>query len=127
MKLQNQEEISKIVDCPSQNESGTKTLYRFFSNNITEAGLKPYAVLNKPKLQHLCIAWGLSTYDSKLAAIEAQKQLPKKKRSELNVIAAGKIDDNDGIKYLSRNNGHYTLFPKEEINLLGKFELIDDE
>lgn len=126
MKLRYQKDIDKIENCPSDNEKGNKELYRFIlSNSIDENSFVPNSTIFKPKFDKICIAWGLSTYDSLNNAEEALRNLPKKTREKFKAIAVGDISDKDGIKYLTKSKGHYTLFPFKDVNLLSKFELVE--
>ena len=128
MELKFQESINKIKDCPSDNEDGNKTLYRFIlSVPLDLDSFKPHSLIHKPKFDNLCIAWGLSTYDSLKSANEALQNLPKKTRKKFIAIAVSEITDEDGIKYSTKNKRHYTFFPKKEVNLLTKFALVNQD
>ncbi|MFD2726271.1 hypothetical protein [Hyunsoonleella rubra] len=128
MELKFQEKINKIDDCPANNESGDKNLYRFIlSVPMNSDSFKPHSLIYKPKFDNICIAWGLSTYDSLKSANEALQNLPKKTREKFTAIAVSKITDEDGIKYSTKNKKHYTFFPKKEVNLLTKFVLVNQD
>lgn len=128
MELKFQENISKIDGCPSNNEIGDKTLYRFvLSVPINSDSFEPHSLIHKPKFDNICIAWGLSTYDSLKSAKEALQNLPKKTREKFNAIAVSNITDDDGIKYPTKNIRHYTFFPKKDVDLLSKFELVNQD
>ncbi len=128
MELQFQENINKIEGCPANNEGGDKTLYRFImSIPLDSDSFKPHSLIHKPKFDNICIAWGLSTYDSLKSAKEALQNLPKKTREKFTAIAVSEITDADGIKYPTKNKRHYTFFPKKEVNLLSKFVLVNQD
>lgn len=127
MKLKFQDEINKIENCPNTNEDGEIKLYRFVSSiPLSNNTFEPHAKIHKPKFNNICIAWGLSTYNTLDNAVQALKNLPKKRRNSFCGIAVAIIDNSDGVKYLSRSNGHYTYFPKDKLDLLTKFALVKD-
>lgn len=122
MALKYNDEISLIENCPSNNESGDKTLYRFAKLPVNNDSFIPHSVIYKPRFKNKCIAWGLSTYDSLSAAKQAYKNLPKGKRLQLDAIVSGKVRDKDGIKYQSTNNSrHYTFFPEDNLSCVNLF------
>src|SRR5690554_2147800 len=128
MTLKFQENIDKIEGCPAKSENGDKTLYRFIlSVPLDSDSFKPHSLIHKPKFDNICIAWGLSTYDSLKSAQEALQNLPKKTREKFTAIAVSEITDDDGIKYPTKNKRHYTFFPKKEVNLLTKFALVNPD
>ncbi|TDN93395.1 hypothetical protein DET49_104121 [Salegentibacter sp. 24] len=128
MELKFQERIDNIEDCPAINENGDKTLYRFIlSVPMDSNSFKPHSLIHKPKFDNICIAWGLSTYDSFKSAKEALQNLPKKTREKFTAIAVSDISDDDGVKYPTKNKRHYTFFPKKEVDLLAKFALVKED
>lgn len=127
MKLNYQKKINKIKDCPLGNEKGGKTLFRCVESKLTKNSFIPNAVLLKPKFQNNCNAWGLSVFNTYESASQMLKNLSKKKRLNYSKIAKGYITDDDGIKYMSKNKKHYTFFPKEELDVIEYFEIVNDD
>jgi hypothetical protein len=125
MKLNYQKEIDKIDNCPLNNEEGAKTLYRFVTPNLDNDSFDPQSIILKPKYQDMCIAWGLSTFNSLDAAEQRYNSLSPKIKGKYKSIAKGIITDKDGIKHQSGSNeNHYTYFPKQNLNLLGIFVIV---
>lgn len=125
MKLINQEEINKIDGCPSESYKGTLKLFRWVNSENIEQSFEFYGS-TKPKFAKDCIAWGLSTYKSKKAAIEVLKNMSAGMQKKFNAIASCDIEDSDGIKYQSRENlNHYTFFPITEFNTASKFNIVE--
>ncbi|PHQ30839.1 hypothetical protein [Leeuwenhoekiella nanhaiensis] len=125
MKLKFQENIDKIKNCPSQNEKGEMNLFRCVESEISEKSFVPQAVLLKPKYQDMCIAWGISVFNSFDSANQMLKNLSKNKRNNYSKIARGIINDSHGIKHGGNNKKHYTFFPTEEFNILENFEVVN--
>ena len=125
MKLVNQEEINKIAGCPSQNYTGSLKLFRWVSSEDMLNSFECYAT-SKPKFANDCIAWGLSTYRSKKSAIEVLKNLSIGMQRKFDAIAVCEIEENDGIKYQSRDNiNHYTFFPRTNFDSVSRFNIIE--
>ena len=124
MTLKFQENIDKIKGCPAENEKGEKMLFRCVESKITEKSFIPHAVLSKPKYQDKCIAWGLSVFSSFGSANQMLKNLSKNKRISYSKIARGRINDQHGIKYCSKNKEHYTFFPSIEFDVVENFQII---
>lgn len=125
MDLENSIQIKNIKDCPSSNESGTKMLYRCVSKPMNNDSFKPYGLI--PKYKDKCEAWGLSVYNNVDSAKNRLKSLSKTLSNNYNAIAVATINDDDGIKYQTSQENHYTFFPKEKLDLTKKFILIEDD
>ncbi|KAF2518280.1 hypothetical protein E0W68_09665 [Flavobacterium salilacus subsp. salilacus] len=126
MELKYQYEISLIDDCPVNNESGNKMLFRCVEENMTEKSFTPNAVLLKPKLQDNCLAWGLSLFSTYESAKQMLKSLSKNKRVNYSRIAVVNVTDDDGIKHCSKNELHYTFYPKKDLDIINKFTYVND-
>lgn len=125
MELENHTHINNIKNCPNKNESGTKLLYRCVSNPINDNSFKPFGF--KPKYKNKCEAWGLSVYNNLESAKNRLKSLSKNLSNNYNAIAVASIKDEDGIKYQTFEENHYTYFPKENLNLIEKFNIVEDD
>lgn len=127
MTLKHQANISLIDNCPIDNLQGEITLFRCVENPMTEKSFTPNAVLQKPKLENNCLAWGLSLFKSYDAAKQMLNSLSKCKSVNYSGIAKGTIADSDGIKHRSeKNKKHYTFYPQESLDIVSKFAIIDD-
>jgi hypothetical protein len=123
MILENQDEISKLENCPLKNDDKTITLYRFCKNDpINNVDLIPFAI-SKPEIYAKdCLAWGLSLFSTKEATLKVIKVFPSKKRKKIIAIGSIDIDKTTAIKHKSGfNTSHYTVYPLKDVNLIGKF------
>ena len=127
MELNFQEQISLIDNCPLDNHTGDKILFRCVENPISENSFTPQAVLCKPKFQDYCPAWGLSVFSNYSHANQILKSLSKNKKVNYGGIAKSTITDDDGIKHSSTDKNHYTFFPKKDLDLLTKFTIVNGE
>ena len=128
MKLKYQKQIESIDNCPLDNQSGDKILFRCVENPITINSFEPHAVIHKPKFQNTCVAWGLSFFGDLKSANATLKNLSKKmqQKVELQSIASGKITDDDGIKHSTKNKNHFTFYPKNDLDLISKFAIVNE-
>ena len=123
MKLLYQQEINRIKNCPLKHKEGQLTLFRIVENPISVESFQPEAVLQKPKYQNLCIAWGLSLFSKKKTAQMMLKGLSQKKRPQYAAIAESVIGDQDGIKNCGKDRRHYTFFPRVGYDFLRNFKV----
>ena len=127
MTLKYQKKIESIENCPVDNFQGEITLFRCVENPMTQKSFIPNAVLQKPKLENNCMAWGLSLFKTYDSAKQMLNNLSKNKKVNYANIAKGVITDNDGIKHGStKNEKHFTFYPKESIDIVSKFAIIED-
>lgn len=127
MKLKYQNEINKIENCPVENQTGEKTLFRCVENPMNINSFKPNAVLLKPKFQDNCLAWGLSLFSNYDSANQMLKNLSKNKRVNYANIAKSVITEKDGIKHSSKNKKHFTFYPENSLDILSKFAIVDEK
>ncbi len=127
VKINYQEKLDSLKNCPGLNERGKMILYRCVERVVTLASFQPQAVLHKPKYEKMCIAWGLSVSTTYGGAKSTLKSLSKYKEPEYRAIAKGVVNDEDGVKYCGKNSGHYTYFPSESCDLISKFEIIEED
>ncbi|MGG1920911.1 hypothetical protein AB1278_03780 [Chryseobacterium sp. NRRL B-14798] len=126
MDLLHQEHINKIENCPLDGQKGELTLFRWVHKDKFVESFVPNGV--RPKHANNCLAWGLSTFNSKDSAIQELNNLSKNIRKKYNAIALCKIKDEDGIKHQSGNKKHhYTFYPKSSFDLITNFQIIEDE
>lgn len=126
MKLINQEYIESIEGCPIDNQRGEIKLFRWVNTDNFENSFTPHGF--KDHLKDNCLAWGLSTFNSKKNAIDALNSLPAKKRKDFNAIAFCSINDENGIKHQSGGNkNHYTFYPSTEFDIISNFQIIENE
>lgn len=125
MKLDYQEELNRIDDCPAENDSGNVKLYRVVEKEMTNKSFWPVATL-KPKYKNTCKAWGISCFTKKNRAKKALKGLSRNKQVKYRKIAEGVVKDGHGIKNSDKINLHYTFFPKKDIDLNSIFEICKD-
>ncbi|OJX54368.1 MAG: hypothetical protein BGO88_12020 [Flavobacterium sp. 38-13] len=126
MELKYQKEISTIENCPIENLSGEKILFRCVEESMTENSFLPNAVLLKPKFEKECLAWGLSLFSSYDSAKQVLQNLSKSKKVNYSKIARTNLTDNDGIKHCSKNKSHYTFYPQKNLDLLTKFVIVEE-
>jgi hypothetical protein len=127
MELNFQEQINSIENCPLDNHTGDKVLFRCVEDPINENSFTPQAVLCKPKFQDYCVAWGLSVFSNYTHASQILNSLSKNKKVKYSAIAKSTITDEDGIKHCLTNNNHYTFFPKKDLDLLTKFTIVNGD
>ena len=127
MKLNYQEKIDAIDNCPAKHEKGERVLFRCVEKSITLESFQPQAVLRKPKYQKMCKAWGLSTTATFKGAKRQLKNLSGYKEVEYKAIAKAVVTDNDGVKYCDSNRDHYTFFPAETCDLISKFKMVQED
>ena len=126
MDLLHQEHINKIENCPLQSQIGELKLYRWVNRDKLVDSFIPTGI--RPKHSTTCLAWGLSTFNSKDSAIQELNNLSKSIRRKYNAIAWCSIKDDDGIKHQSGNKKHhYTFYPKSNFDLISNFQVIEDE
>jgi len=125
MDLLHQEHIEKIDNCPANNQLGEIKLYRWVNKDDLENSYTPHGF--KEHLKNNCLAWGLSTYNNKQKAIEALNNATKGVRKKYNTIAFCVIKDEYGIKHQSGSNNHYTFYPNKEFDIIGNFQIIENE
>lgn len=126
MELKYQKEISTIENCPVEHQPGEKILFRCVEEPMTENSFVPNAVLLKPRFENNCLAWGLSMFSSYDSAKQTLQNLSKSKRVNYSKIAKTNVTDKDGVKHCSKNKSHYTFYPEKDLDLLSKFEIIED-
>ncbi|MEK6495469.1 hypothetical protein [Myroides odoratimimus] len=125
MKILNIEQFQHIADCPLGNKTGEIELFRIVLRNSMSESFIPHAI-KMPKLKGECKAWGLSLYKSEKRAIQALKNLSKKKAGD--GIAVANISDSHGIKYQTGDDlTHFTFYPFENFVFLTEFKIIDHE
>ena len=127
MKLRYQEEIEEIENCPVTHEKGNRVFYRWIKDHLNEESFEPHAILHNGRFKNLCEGWGISLFISLSAAKEVLNNLPPKKRLQYKSIAKGEIFESEGIKYYTKNEKHYTFFPKDDIDLVSKFMIVEDD
>jgi hypothetical protein len=129
MTLKYQSQIDSIDNCPLDECKGEKILFRFVENPMTTESFEPHAIIYKPKYHNLCIGWGLSMFVDLKSAKETLNSLSLKMQQKIVVksIASGLITDNDGVKCCTKNKNHYTFFPKQDIDLISRFEIVDED
>lgn len=126
MELLHQEFFEKIDNCPIDNQLGVIKLFRWVNKEDLSNSFIPYGF--KDQFKNKCLAWGLSTFNSEKGAIDALNNLPAKKRREFNAIAFCSINDDNGIKHQSSSNkNHYTFYPNKEFDVIGNFQIIENE
>lgn len=125
MKFINGKDFEHIADCPLNNETGEKKLFRcIIKDNLTNS-FTPLA-LEKTKYKDNCQAWGLSLFKSKDVALQKLKNLSKKKT--MNGIAFAIINDSNGFKHQSGNDlNHYTFYPFDNFVCINEFKIAEDE
>jgi hypothetical protein len=128
MDLQHKQQLDSIENCPLDNEKGVKTLFRCVENPITPKSFEPLA-LQKGNLKKNCLAWGLSMFDDLNSAKETLENLSQNKRRKVRFqsIATSTITDSDGVKHCSCRKSHYTFYPNEGLDLIGRFALVENQ
>lgn len=127
MKLKYQDKLDSIENCPVENQKGEKILFRCVENPMTENSFIPNAVLQKPKLQNNCLAWGLSLFSNYDSAKQMLNCLSKKKQVKYSTIAKTKLTDFDGVTHNSTNKIHFTFYPEKNIDILSKFAIVNEK
>jgi hypothetical protein len=127
MKLKYQEELGSIENCPVENIKGEITLFRCVESPMDENSFIPNAVLLKPKYQQNCMAWGLSLFRNYNTAKQMLNNLSKKKLVKYSDVAKGILTDEDGVKNCNKKSKkHYTFYPKENLDIVSKFAIVQD-
>jgi hypothetical protein len=125
MNLVNKENFENIENCPLENESGEKELYRCVFRDRLEESFVPLA-LEKAKYKDNCLAWGLSVFKGKDIAIQKLKNLSKKK--SMDALAIALINDTHGLKHQSGGDiNHYTFYPADIYNCIEEFKIVEDD
>ena len=126
MQLEYQDKLDTIENCPLENQKGEKILFRCVENPMTENSFKPHAVLQKPKFQDNCLAWGLSLFSNYDSAKQTLHNLSKNKQVNYSNIAKSNLTDLDGIKHNGKNKKHFTFYPKKNSDFLSKFAIVNE-
>lgn len=126
MNLLHQEQIEKLDNCPTSNQSGEIKLYRWVNKDYMETSFTPHAF--KEKFKNNCEAWGLSTYNNKQKALEYLNSASSNIKKKYNSIAFCNINDESGIKHQSGNNlHHYTFYPDKDFDLVNNFQILEND
>jgi len=143
-----QSAISKIDNCPSQACCSTaRDAYRWVHSAPSADDFVPVALesavnrraIDETDLVNRCLTWGLSLYDTKEAATAKFKHIvsyfrPAKRSDFLtqkgDCVAFIPLELRHGHSSPSNNDGHFTLFEYEGVNLLKDikktFNIFDD-
>ena len=127
--------IKDIKDCPPDTCSSRRTqAFRVvFSDPPNTQSFLPVAMRNPGRRldpKSLCIAYGLSFFDS-IGHLKAKMRILKKNypRIEATIgskIAEGVIEQKDGKSNTPNSSGHFTLHEFRECELHKKFTVVAD-
>jgi hypothetical protein len=131
MNLKYQSKISEFENCHFDNfsEKDRQSFRWVFENINDERNFKPRFLLNATIPQTLCIGWALSFFETQEKAKARLLRLTKGKElifKKLGThIAIGQLNKNDGVSDSSNEEGHFSHFEYEGINLEPKFAIIE--
>ena len=129
-ELKYQEEINKMeCDLNGFFEQGRIAFRWTFDDINNEKNFLPRFLLKPNMDRNDCRGWGLSFFDTQDSAKKRLKEIVGYRKNlykKLGThVATGNLEKTDGISDKAHNNGHFTHFEYQNVDLSVKFSIVE--
>lgn len=129
-ELKYQEEINKMKCDLNEFYKQERIAFRWTFDDIkNEKNFRPRFLLKPDIKRNDCRGWGLSFFDTQDSAKKRLKEIVGYRKNlykKLGThVATGNLEKADGISDKAHNNGHFTLFEFQDVDLSLKFNIVD--